>query len=50
MTINWDEINNVIKAQKGIAEFQEWQQKMGIEPKGYNLKSPWQSLPTARGK
>lgn len=50
MAINWDEINNIIKAQKAIAKFQEWQRKMGIEPGGYSLNTPYQILPTARVK
>jgi hypothetical protein len=50
MTINWDEINNIIKMRKAIVEFQEWQRKMGIEPKGYSLNIPYQVLSTARVK
>lgn len=50
MAINWDEINNIIKARKAIVEFQEWQRKIGIEPKGYSLKSPWEILPIAKSR
>ena len=38
MAIDLKEFNRMRKA---VKEFQAWQKKMGIETKGYNLKSPW---------
>jgi hypothetical protein len=47
MVIDWDEFN---KSRAAILKFQEWQRKMGIEPGGYSLNTPYQILPTARVK